>query len=57
MAAAGHSVPLMLRHVHGLYTGLAGARSWRRFLGEQAVRPGAGAEVLRQSLRVFDRAA
>ena len=57
MAAAGHSVPLMLRHVHGLYAGLAGARSWRRFLGEQAVRPGAGAEILRQSLRVFDRAA
>jgi tRNA-dihydrouridine synthase A len=57
MAAAGHSVPLMLRHVHGLYAGLAGARSWRRFLGEQAVRPGAGAEVLRQSLRVFARAA
>jgi tRNA-dihydrouridine synthase A len=57
MAAAGHSVPLMLRHVHGLYAGLAGARSWRRFLGEQAVRPGAGADVLRQSLRVFARAA
>jgi tRNA-dihydrouridine synthase A len=57
MATAGHSVPLMLRHVHGLYAGLAGARSWRRFLGEQAVRPGAGADVLRQSLRVFARAA
>jgi tRNA-dihydrouridine synthase A len=57
MAAVGHSVPLMLRHVHGLYAGLAGARSWRRFLGEQAVRPGAGADVLRQSLRVFARAA
>jgi tRNA-dihydrouridine synthase A len=57
MAAAGHSVPLMLRHVHGLYAGLSGARSWRRFLGEQAVRPGAGADVLRQSLRLFARAA
>jgi len=57
MAAAGHRVPLMLRHAQGLYAGLAGARSWRRFLGEQGARPGAGAEVLRASLRVFAKAA
>jgi hypothetical protein len=47
----------MLRHIHGLYTGFPGTRSWRRFLGEQGARKGAGADVLRQSLRVFDRAA
>jgi len=53
----GHRLPLMLRHIHGLYTGFPGTRSWRRFLSEQGARTGAGAEVLRQSLRVFDRAA
>jgi tRNA-dihydrouridine synthase A len=53
----GHRLPLMLRHVHGLYAGLPGTRSWRRFLSEQGARQGAGAEALRQSLRMFDRAA
>jgi tRNA-dihydrouridine synthase A len=53
----GHRLPSMLRHLHGLYAGLPGARSWRRFLGEQAARPGAGPEVLRQSLQIFARAA
>jgi len=57
MMTEGHRMPLMLRHIHGLYTGFPGARSWRRYLGEQGVRPGAGAEVLRESLRVFQRAA
>jgi tRNA-dihydrouridine synthase A len=57
MLPEGHRLPLMLRHVHGLYTGFPGTRSWRRFLSEQGARKGAGAEVLRQSLRVFSRAA
>jgi tRNA-dihydrouridine synthase A len=57
MATAGHRVPLMLRHAQGLYAGLPGARAWRRLLGEQGARPGAGAEVLRSSLQAFDRAA
>ncbi len=57
MLREGHSLPLMLRHIHGLYTGFPGTRSWRRFLSEQGARKGAGAELLLQSLRVFDRAA
>ena len=57
MLQEGHRLPLMLRHIHGLYTGFPGTRSWRRFLGEQGARRGAGAEVLRQSMRIFDRAA
>ena len=57
MMTGGHRMPLMLRHIHGLYTGFPGARSWRRYLAEQGARPGAGAEVLRDSLRVFQRAA
>jgi len=57
MAAAGHRVQLMLRHAQGLYSGLPGARAWRRMLVEQGARAGAGAEVLRSSLRAFERAA
>jgi tRNA-dihydrouridine synthase A len=57
MVQEGHRLPLMLRHIHGLYAGVPGARSWRRYLSEQGVRPGAGADVLRSSLRVFACAA
>jgi tRNA-dihydrouridine synthase A len=57
MLLEGHRLPLMLRHIHGLYTGFPGTRSWRRFLSEQGARKGAGAEVLRQSTRIFERAA
>jgi len=57
MLAEGHRLPSLLRHLHGLYAGHPGARAWRRFLGEQGVRPDAGVEVLRASLRVFEQAA
>lgn len=55
--ADGHRLPLMLRHVHGLYAGLPNARTWRRYLTEQGQRPGASGEVLRRSLEMFRRAA
>lgn len=57
MLAQGHRLPLLLRHVHGLYAGLPNARSWRRFLTEQGQTPGATGDVLRQSLEMFRRAA
>ena len=57
MLRSGHRLPLMLRHIHGLYAGFPGARAWRRCLSEQGSRSGAGAEVLRSSLRVFAQAA
>ena len=57
MLAEGQRLPSLLRHLHGLYAGHQGARAWRRFLGEQGVRPDAGVEVLRASLRVFQQAA
>jgi tRNA-dihydrouridine synthase A len=57
MAAQGHPVPLMLRHAHGVYAGLPNARAWRRFLTEQGHQPGASGNVLRDSLRMFQRAA
>ena len=57
MLAEGQRLPSLLRHLHGLYAGYPGARAWRRFLGEQGVRPDAGVEVLRASLQVFQQAA
>ena len=57
MLAQGHRLPLMLRHIQGLFTGLPNARAWRRYLTEHAIRPGAGREVLRDSLRMFRAAA
>jgi tRNA-dihydrouridine synthase A len=38
------------RHILGLYQGQPGARAWRRYLSENAHRPGAGIEVLEQAL-------
>jgi tRNA-dihydrouridine synthase A len=57
MLGEGHRLSLLLKPIHGLYAGLPGARSWRRYLSEQCTRAGAGAEVLRASLRVFQQAA
>jgi tRNA-dihydrouridine synthase A len=57
MLPHGHRLPLMLRHVHGLYAGQPNARSWRRYLSERGHQPGAGSEVLRQSLQMFRQAA
>ena len=45
------------RHMLGLYAGQPGARNWRRFISERGQRPGAGPEVLLESLDVFDAAA
>jgi tRNA-dihydrouridine synthase A len=50
--AEGHSLRAMLRHVQGLYAGLPNARSWRRFLSEQAAQNAANADVLVESLRI-----
>lgn len=57
MLPHGHRLPLMLRHAHGLYAGQPNARSWRRYLTERSHEPGAGAEVLRDALRMFRQAA
>jgi tRNA-dihydrouridine synthase A len=57
MLAQGHRLPLMLRHIQGLFAGLPNARAWRRYLTEHAIQPGAGPDVLRDSLRMFRDAA
>ncbi len=40
----------MTRHLLGLFTGLPGARAWRRHLATEAVKPGAGIAVVRDAL-------
>ncbi|MGH8496926.1 MAG: tRNA dihydrouridine(20/20a) synthase DusA [Gammaproteobacteria bacterium] len=44
----------MTRHVLGLYAGQRGARRWRRFISERSHEPGAGCDVLSDSLSLFE---
>jgi tRNA-dihydrouridine synthase A len=48
--AAGTRASAILRHVVGLFHRVPGARAFRRHLSVAAVKPGAGAEVLREAL-------
>src|SRR3954466_14235112 len=48
--ARGTRLHAMTRHVLGLFQGVPGARAFRRHIATHAVRPGAGAEVLRDAL-------
>jgi tRNA-dihydrouridine synthase A len=57
MMREGHRLPFMLRPLLGLYAGRPGARAWRRYLTEQGHRPGAGAQLLLDSLGIFRAAA
>ncbi len=49
---AGERLNQMIRHVLGLYHGMPGARSWRRFLSEGVVRNPASVSLLSDSLRI-----
>jgi tRNA-dihydrouridine synthase A len=46
----GVRLPAMTRHMLGLFHGRPGARSWRRILTVEAIRPGAGLEVVERAL-------
>ena len=48
--AEGVRLSAITRHLLGLFQGIPGARAWRRYLSENANRPGAGPEVVRQAL-------
>src|SRR4051794_17647539 len=48
--ARGTRLHAMTRHVLGLFHGVPGARAFRRHLATDAVKPGAGAEVLRDAV-------
>ena len=54
---AGTRLHHITRHMLGLYSGRPGARRWRRCLSENAARPGAGVDVVRDSLRLLPTAA
>ena len=49
--ARGTRLHSMTRHILGLFQGVRGGRIWRRYLSENAGRPGAGLEVLDGALR------
>lgn len=53
--AEGSSLHAMTRHMLGLFTGQPGARQWRRILSENAVKKGAGLEVLHAALAVVEK--
>jgi tRNA-dihydrouridine synthase A len=50
--AAGVRASSILRHMLGLFHRVPGARAFRRHLATESVKPGAGAEVLRDALRL-----
>ncbi len=48
--SAGGRLNHVTRHMLGLFAGQPGARSWKRYLSENAHRPGAGPEVVEAAL-------
>ena len=46
----------VVRHMLGLYTGVRGARAWRRILTVEGCRPGAGPEVLLKAMETVEQA-
>ncbi len=54
--AAGTPLSAITRHILGLFNGMQGARAWRRFLAQNAHRPGAGAQVVRHAAALVEPA-
>jgi tRNA-dihydrouridine synthase A len=52
---AGAPLKAITRHMLGLFQGLPGARRWRRMLSEDAHKPGAGPELVRQAAMAVPR--
>jgi tRNA-dihydrouridine synthase A len=50
--ARGTRLHSITRHMLGLFHGLPGARAYRRYLASEAVKPGAGPDVLREALNL-----
>ena len=48
--AKGTPLNAMTKHILGLFNGLPGARAFRRHLSENAVKPGAGPDVIQAAL-------
>lgn len=51
--AEGHRLRNIVRHIHGLYTGLPHVRPWRRFISEQSAQPTAEPGLLLDALRIL----
>jgi tRNA-dihydrouridine synthase A len=56
VVAEGGRLSHVTRHMLGLFHGKPGARQWRRTLSAEAVRPGAGPEVLLRALAAVEAA-
>lgn len=54
--AEGIRLSSMTRHILGLFAGRPGARAFRRHVATEAVKPGAGVEVLREAVAHVARA-
>jgi tRNA-dihydrouridine synthase A len=55
--ARGTRLHAMSRHILGLFHGMPGGRVWRRRLGEEGIKPGAGVEVWTEAARYCAAAA
>jgi len=53
---AGERLGRITRHMVGLFSGMPGARAWRRYLSENAFREGAGVEVINEALDAMSQA-
>ena len=54
--ANGTRLNQMSRHLIGLFAGQPGARAWRRYVSENAHKPGAGIEVLETGAKCIEEA-
>ena len=52
--ARGVRLHHIARHLMGLFAGVPGAKTWRRYLGENASKTGAGIEVLKSAARAVN---
>jgi len=55
--ARGERLHDYTRHLHGLFAGRPGARAYRRVLASEAIRAGAGLDVLRNAIAPVERRA
>ncbi len=44
----------LAQHIFGLFNGIPGARSWRRYLSDNIYQPGVGLEVIEQAFELVD---
>lgn len=53
--ARGVQLHHIARHLMGLFAGVSGAKTWRRYIGENACKNGAGTDVLEVAARAMHR--